>query len=110
MSVTETCRINRLGGVSCRGILACEGGEDVKTDAVMTERTAVPPDKAGSASAVSETAYELGVALGIALLGSLLATLYRAGLNTESLPPAERSSLRPRLQWPTRSRIHLYLR
>ncbi|NMM88422.1 MFS transporter [Rhodococcus sp. SRB_17] len=55
------------------------------TDAVMT---AVPPDKAGSASAVSETAYELGVALGIALLGSLLATLYRAGLNTDSLPPA----------------------
>ncbi|MDI9919076.1 MFS transporter [Rhodococcus sp. IEGM 1379] len=55
------------------------------TDAVMT---AVPPDKAGSASAVSETAYELGVALGIALLGSLLATLYRAGLNTDSIPPA----------------------
>ncbi|MFC4604792.1 MFS transporter [Rhodococcus kronopolitis] len=55
------------------------------TDAVMT---AVPPDKAGSASAVSETAYELGVALGIALLGSLLTTLYRAEVNTDSLPAA----------------------
>ncbi|MDI9917192.1 hypothetical protein QM600_18410 [Rhodococcus sp. IEGM 1379] len=30
VSVTETCRINRLGGVSCRGVHVREGGEDVK--------------------------------------------------------------------------------
>ncbi|RSD20769.1 MFS transporter [Amycolatopsis eburnea] len=42
--------------------------------------SAVPKDKAGSASAISETAYELGAALGIALLGSLVTVVYRAFL------------------------------
>ncbi|MBE1493564.1 DHA2 family multidrug resistance protein-like MFS transporter [Amycolatopsis lexingtonensis] len=42
--------------------------------------SAVPRDKAGSASAISETAYELGAALGIALLGSLVTVVYRAFL------------------------------
>ncbi|MFE7189366.1 MFS transporter [Kitasatospora sp. NPDC057541] len=37
---------------------------------------AAPADKAGAASAVSETAYELGTALGIALVGSLVGALY----------------------------------
>ncbi|MER5352729.1 MFS transporter [Kitasatospora sp. NPDC002551] len=37
---------------------------------------AAPADKAGAASAVSETAYELGTALGIALVGSVVGALY----------------------------------
>jgi DHA2 family multidrug resistance protein-like MFS transporter len=40
--------------------------------------TAVPPEKAGAASAISETAYELGTTLGVALLGSVLNATYRA--------------------------------
>jgi DHA2 family multidrug resistance protein-like MFS transporter len=40
--------------------------------------TAVPPEKAGAASAISETAYELGTTLGVALLGSVLNVTYRA--------------------------------
>ncbi|RCS22837.1 MFS transporter [Phyllobacterium salinisoli] len=36
-----------------------------------------PADKAGSASAVSETVQDLGVSLGIAILGSLSTTIYR---------------------------------
>ena len=51
------------------------------TDAVVS---AVPPRKAGAASAVSETAYELGVALGIALLGSLQVVVYRLVLDVPS--------------------------
>ncbi|MGN9766903.1 MFS transporter [Micromonospora sp. SD12] len=47
------------------------------TDAVLG---AVPKDRAGSASAISEMAYELGVALGIALLGTLHTVLYRSAL------------------------------
>jgi len=39
-----------------------------------------PQEKAGAAGAVSETAYELGTALGIALVGSVLAAVYRSGL------------------------------
>ncbi|RNL87049.1 MFS transporter [Halostreptopolyspora alba] len=38
---------------------------------------AAPPDRAGSASAMSETAQELGVAVGIATLGSLATAVYR---------------------------------
>ncbi|BDV30904.1 MFS transporter [Microbacterium terricola] len=39
-----------------------------------------PPDKAGAASAVSETAYELGAVLGTAVLGGILTALYRANV------------------------------
>ena len=39
-----------------------------------------PPDKAGSAASLSETVNELGVALGIALLGSIGALIYRIRL------------------------------
>ncbi|GAB2694185.1 MFS transporter [Kitasatospora kifunensis] len=44
--------------------------------------TAAPPAKAGAASAVSETAYELGTALGIALFGSVLTAVYPGGVGT----------------------------
>jgi DHA2 family multidrug resistance protein-like MFS transporter len=43
--------------------------------------SAVAPERAGAASAVSETATELGGALGIALLGSLGMGVYRSTLN-----------------------------
>ena len=49
----------------------------LSTDAVVG---AVPPQRAGAASAVAETAYELGGALGIAVLGSLNMWLYRRAL------------------------------
>ncbi|WP_245620454.1 MFS transporter [Cryptosporangium arvum] len=51
------------------------------TDAVLS---AVPADRAGSASAVAETAYELGVALGIAVLGSAQTVLYRNALPADA--------------------------
>lgn len=41
--------------------------------------SAAPPARSGAASAVSETAYELGTALGIALFGSVLTAVYRGG-------------------------------
>ncbi|MGJ0503915.1 MAG: MFS transporter [Methylocystis sp.] len=40
--------------------------------------TSAPPERAGAASALSETAIELGGALGIGVLGSLGALIYRA--------------------------------
>lgn len=48
--------------------------ETLSVDAVVS---AVQPEKAGAAASISETAYELGVALGIALLGSVMTALYR---------------------------------
>ncbi len=41
---------------------------------------AAPPERAGAASAISETGSELGGALGIAILGSLGAALYRGAM------------------------------
>jgi MFS transporter, DHA2 family, multidrug resistance protein len=52
----------------------------LSTDAAVG---AVEPHRAGTASALSETSYELGAALGVALLGSLQTVLYRADLSAE---------------------------
>jgi MFS transporter, DHA2 family, multidrug resistance protein len=41
---------------------------------------AAPPERAGAASAISETSSELGGALGIAILGSIGAAAYRAAM------------------------------
>ena len=50
-----------------------------------------PADKAGAASAVSETAYELGAVLGTAVLGTILTVSYRAAvLLPDGLSAAER--------------------
>ncbi|WP_232661324.1 MFS transporter [Pseudonocardia sp. TRM90224] len=51
--------------------------EAITTDAVLA---AVPPERAGSASAVSETAFEIGAVLGTAILGSVLTSVYRANV------------------------------
>lgn len=53
------------------------------TDLVVA---AAPADKAGAASAMSEMVQELGVALGVATLGSLAATIYRGRIQ-EHIPP-----------------------
>jgi DHA2 family multidrug resistance protein-like MFS transporter len=50
---------------------------------------AAPASKSGAASAVSETAYELGTALGIALVGTVVTALYRSGLALPAGVPAE---------------------
>jgi MFS transporter, DHA2 family, multidrug resistance protein len=44
---------------------------------------AAPPEKAGSASAMSETVQELGLALGVAVLGSLATAVYRSRVGEE---------------------------
>ncbi|MGP4110356.1 MFS transporter [Streptomyces sp. 4N509B] len=43
-----------------------------------------PPEKAGAASSLSETSTELGLGLGIAVLGSVGATVYRTEISGES--------------------------
>jgi len=49
----------------------------VSTDLVLN---AAPPAKAGEASAISETAYEVGVVFGTTVLGGVLAAGYRGAL------------------------------
>ncbi|MGX2998224.1 MFS transporter [Streptomyces sp. JNUCC 64] len=57
----------------------------------------VPKEHAGSASAVSETAYELGAALGIALLGSVLTGVYRGFTVPAGTPDGVASAARESL-------------
>ncbi|MBB6170952.1 DHA2 family multidrug resistance protein-like MFS transporter [Nocardiopsis mwathae] len=45
---------------------------------------AAPPEKAGSASAMSETVQDFGLAAGIALLGSLATAVYRRGVEEQA--------------------------
>jgi DHA2 family multidrug resistance protein-like MFS transporter len=47
--------------------------------------SSVPPFKAGAASAISETAYEVGAVLGTAVLGSVLTSTYRSHLTMPSV-------------------------
>lgn len=49
---------------------------------------AAPPERAGAASAISETSIEFHGALGIAVLGSVLTVIYRAGVNLPGGLPA----------------------
>lgn len=51
--------------------------ETLTNDLILS---AVPAEKAGAASAISETAYETGAVLGVAVLGSLLNLAYRTHL------------------------------
>jgi DHA2 family multidrug resistance protein-like MFS transporter len=55
---------------------------------------AAPPRRAGAAAAISETASELGGALGIAILGSIGIAVYRGQIS--GWHPAQRPSPSPR--------------
>jgi DHA2 family multidrug resistance protein-like MFS transporter len=60
--------------------------ETVTNDAILA---AAPAERAGSASAVSETAYEIGAVLGTAVLGSVLTAVYRGAVTVPaSVEPA----------------------
>jgi DHA2 family multidrug resistance protein-like MFS transporter len=61
--------------------------ETLSNDMVLS---AVPAAKSGAASAISETAYEVGAVLGVAVLGTILNTVYAAQLRVpEILTEAE---------------------
>jgi DHA2 family multidrug resistance protein-like MFS transporter len=53
------------------------------TDLVMSD---VPPERAGAASGISETSFEFGAALGVAVLGSIVSAVYRTHVNETTLP------------------------
>ncbi|MFD5626740.1 MULTISPECIES: MFS transporter [unclassified Streptomyces] len=62
----------------------------VTADVILSS---VPKEQAGAASAVSETAYELGAALGIALLGSIVTSVYAGFAGPAGTPAEARESL-----------------
>jgi len=58
--------------------------ETLTNDLVLAH---APAEKAGAASALNETAYELGVVLGTAVIGSVLTATYQARLHLPSGTP-----------------------
>lgn len=68
--------------VGIRAVLGITPVSTLSTDLVIG---AVPPERAGVASGLSETSSELGGALGIALLGSIATALYRHTISS-SIP------------------------
>ena len=66
----------------------------VASDVILAS---VPKERAGAAAAVSETAYELGMALGIATLGSIVTSVYRGFTVPAGIPPAVESHARDSL-------------
>ena len=73
-----------IGAVSALGVLVAGsltmglGAGAIGTVATDLVIGTVPPERAGAASGISETAGELGGALGIAVLGSIGAAVYRS--------------------------------
>ncbi|MCB7135380.1 MFS transporter [Cellulosimicrobium marinum] len=59
--------------------------ETVSNDLIVSS---VPAEKAGAASAISETAYEVGAVLGTAVLGSILTASYHANVVVPDGVPA----------------------
>ncbi|MCM6776930.1 MFS transporter [Nocardia sp. CDC159] len=56
-----------------------------------------PVERAGAAAAVSETAYETGVALGVAILGSVVMAVFRHGLDVGGVPESQFATARESL-------------
>ncbi|KUM90225.1 MULTISPECIES: MFS transporter [Streptomyces] len=68
------------------------GMAHIMTPTSVVIMQALPREKAGSASALSNTFRQVGGALGIAVLGSVLSTAYRSGIESHlgSVPPGVR--------------------
>ena len=84
--------------VLCAGLVPLGAGMGLAmTPATSAVTDALPPEKQGIGSAMNDLSRELGGALGIAVLGSILQSVYRNHLDVSGLPsePADhaRSSL-----------------
>ncbi|MEV5986192.1 MFS transporter [Streptomyces sp. NPDC052051] len=81
------------------GLLLCGAGTGFAGPAgTSTVLGAVPPHRAGMGSALNDTHQQMGIALGVAMLGSLLATVYR-GLLPGNVPERASSSLAATLRY-----------
>jgi MFS transporter, DHA2 family, multidrug resistance protein len=88
--LTQIDRPSGLGVLVAGSVIYSLGLAPVITLATDLIVGSAPPERAGAASAISETSSEFGGALGIAILGSIGAVIYRgamANLAPEGVPP-----------------------
>ncbi|WP_307816456.1 MFS transporter [Nocardioides limicola] len=88
--------ISLLGGSATLAVIAAAfvlltvgigAAETISNDLILSS---APPSRAGAASAISETAYEVGAVLGTAVLGGILSASYRRSVELPAgLTPSE---------------------
>jgi DHA2 family multidrug resistance protein-like MFS transporter len=83
--LTQLDRANPLGVIVTGSIIYSLGVSPVVILATDIIVGSAPVERAGAASAISETSSELGGALGIAILGSIGTAVYRARM-TDAMP------------------------
>jgi EmrB/QacA subfamily drug resistance transporter len=69
------------------GLVMAPAGESIMS--------VLPPEQAGAGSAVNDTVQELGGSLGIAVIGSIIASSFRHGLSVSGLPAGLVTAARP---------------
>ncbi|MFJ8108606.1 MFS transporter [Streptomyces sp. NPDC096132] len=89
-ALTETTGYPVLGAALLAVGVGAGFSFTVTADVILSS---VPREQAGAASAVSETAYELGAALGIAVLGSIVTGVYRDFPSPTGTPETAHESL-----------------
>jgi DHA2 family multidrug resistance protein-like MFS transporter len=96
--------LTRVGAADCApwvlfaGFLVfCLGIAPVGTLTTDMVVGTAPPERAGSASGISETSFELGAALGVAVLGSIVTAVYRGLMDAAAAGGVEGISAEPLL-------------
>ncbi|MBY6060923.1 MFS transporter [Microbacterium esteraromaticum] len=87
--VAMTAQLNSVAWLMAAFVVLGMGigaAETVSNELILSH---APPAKAGAASAVSETAYELGAVLGTAVLGGIITAFYRGALVIPENVPAD---------------------
>ena len=105
LSVLGFALLTQLGNLSFFWLMVgytvfCMGLAPIGALTTGLVMSAVPPERAGVASGMSETSFEFGGALGIAVLGSIVTALYRGGIEAglpAGLPPAALEAARDTL-------------
>lgn len=106
LSAGGLAMLTQLGGASSLAVIVIGSAvADLGIAVVFVLSTdlivgSAPPERAGAASAISETGTELGGALGVALLGSLATAVYRgdvAGAVSAGVPPHAVAAVRDTL-------------
>lgn len=82
-------------------LVSCLGTGPLVTLGTNLVIGSAPPERAGSAAAMSQTCNEFGYALGVAVLGSVMAAVYRARIPADA-PAAARDSVTGAAQAATR--------
>lgn len=78
--LTQVAQDSSMAVLMTAIVMLCCGLSPVGTVTIDFVMKLAPAERAGAASAISETSFEFGGALGIAVLGSLVSASYRMGM------------------------------